>query len=205
MKAARIQSTPWLNLVSAAVLTALVAAPCPARADGAMFQSGGVRLTVTSLAAKTRSVSLSITLENTSNDNLLVAIIGPPIGVNGGAAFGPEAIGGVAYCIYNPRNVPVLGLDRSEQINGCLKADKPQLTLDTFTLIEAGKAVPMTLALTSLNPVDPAKDFSFSMTVAVLREAELNAPGANGDRSGSLPRSLRYISVGIAPLSFSQK
>jgi hypothetical protein len=177
---------------------------------GPAFQSGGIKVTVTSIAAKNRNVSLSLLLENKSKENLFLAVIGPPLGVNGGMAFGPEAIGGIAYCIYNPRNLSVLGLDRAEQISGCLKADKPQLTPDTFTLIEAGNAVPMNVAFTSVNVVDLEKDFSFSMNVAVFREADLNPPDDNGalgpkNKSSALPKSLRYLSVGISSLPLNQK
>ena len=178
--------------------------------SGPAFQSGGIKVIMTSIAAKDRKISLALSLENVSKENLFLAVIGPPLGVNGGAAFSPEAIGGVAYCIYNPRNVSVLGLDRADQITGCLKADKPQLTLDTFTLIEAGDAAPMNVAFVSLIPADLEKDFSFSMNVAVFKEADLIPPddvGAAGAKSKpqALPKSLRYLSVGIAPLPLNRK
>ena len=169
------------------------------------FQTAGIKVTVTSLAARERKATVALSVENTTMDNLFLAIIGPPLGTSGTAAFSPEAIGGIAWCIYNPRNVSVLGLDRNEQINGCLKADKPQLPLDTFTLIEAGNAAPMTVAFTSLNPVEPEKDFSFSMTVAVFKEADLEPSDAGSGKTKSLPRSLRYLSVGIAPIPLNQK
>jgi hypothetical protein len=152
---------------------------------------------VNSIAAK-NGVSLSLSLQNTSKDNLFLAVIGAPIGINGGIAYGPAAIGGVAYCIHNPSNAPVITLDRSEQITACLKAEKPRLTPDMFTLVEAGGTVPMTVEFTSsLNTVDPEKDFSFSMNVAVFREADLNA---SDDKTKPLPKSLRYLSIGVPPL-----
>jgi hypothetical protein len=177
-----------------------------AQTVGPTFQSGGIKVTVTSIAAKNRNVSLALSLENVSKENLFLAVIGPPLGVNGGAAFSPEAIGGVAYCIYNPRNAAVLGLERSEQIAGCLRGDKPQLTPDTFTLIEAGNSAPMNVAFVSAGPADLDKDFSFSMNVAVFKEADLGSPddGAKG-KPPPLPKSLRYVSVGIAPLPLKEK
>ena len=173
---------------------------------GPAFQSGGIKVIVTSIAAKNRNVSLSLSLENISKENLFLAVIGPPLGVNGGAAFSPEAIGGVAYCIYNPRSASVLSLERSEQIAGCLKADKPQLTPDAFTLIEAGNAAPMNVAFVSAGPADLDKDFSFSMNVAVFKEADLGSPddGAK-NKPPALPKSLRYLSVGISQLPLNQK
>jgi hypothetical protein len=178
----------------------------PGQTAGPAFQSGGIKVSVTSIAAKKNNVSLSLSLENASKENLFLAVIGPPLGINGGTAFGPAAIGGVAYCIYNPRNAPAVGLDRSEQISGCLKAEKPQLTPDTFTLIEVGNAIPMTVAFASPNAADPDKDFSFSMNVAVFREADLNPPDDNaGTKNRPLPKSLRYLSVGIAGLPLNAK
>jgi hypothetical protein len=189
----------------AAAGVAILAAPAVALAQGAPpvppFQSGGIKVTVNSIAAK-NGVSMSLSLQNTSKDNLFVAVIGPPIGINGGIAYGPAAIGGVAYCIHNPSNAPVTTLDRSEQITACLKAEKPQLTPDMFTLVEAGNTVPMTVEFTtSVNAVDQDKDFSFSMNVAVFREADLNAPDDNaGAKTKPLPKSLRYLSIGVPPL-----
>jgi hypothetical protein len=187
---------------SAPAATAAPSGPMPTQAAGPPSHSGGIKLSVTSIAAKTRNVALSLSLENISKENLFLAVIGPPVGINGGVAFSPEAIGGVAYCIYNPRNVSLLGLDRADQISGCLKAEKPQLTPDTFTLIEAGNAVPMNVAFGS-SPVDREKDFSFSMNVAVFKESDLDPPGdsiASGAKTKPLPKSLRYLSLGIAPL-----
>jgi hypothetical protein len=101
-------------------------------------------------------------------------------------------------------------LERTFEINGCLKGAKPQLTLDTFTLIDAGNAVPMNVGFAGLNPVDQAKDFSFSMNVAVFKESEANSADADTALGGKskeqkLPKSLRYISVGIPSVPLSQK
>jgi hypothetical protein len=178
----------------------------PERAAGPEFQSGGIKVSVVSAAANGKNVSLSLSLENASKENLFLAIIGPPVGINGGTAYGPAAIGGVAYCIYNPRNAPVVTLDRSEEITGCLKAEKPALTPDTFTLVEAGNAVPMTIGFGSVVPVNADKDFSFSMNVAVFREADLNSPDdTTGAKVKPLPKSLRYLSIGIPSLPLNKK
>lgn len=191
----------FVILASPAAVLAQGTAPAPAPE----FQSGGIKLTVISAAASGKNVTLSLSMENASKENLFLAIIGPPVGINGGNAYGPAAIGGVAYCIYNPRNAPVVTLDRSEEITGCLKAEKPVLTPDTFTLIEAGKAIPVTMAFGSVTAFDPDKDFSFSMNVAVFREADLNVPDDNtGAKSKPLPKSLRYLGVGIPRLSLKK-
>jgi hypothetical protein len=167
---------------------------------------------VTSLAAKAGHVGVSLLMENKSAENLMVAIIGAPLGLNGGNAFGPEAIGGIASCIYNPSNISPIGLDRAFEITGCLKGDKekPRLTPEVFTLIEAGNAITMNVAFGSYSPVDLEKDFSFSMNLAVFKEADLNPPDDNGGlgakaKSSALPKSLRYLSVGIGSLPLNQK
>jgi hypothetical protein len=192
-------------LATTAAALAQGAASTPGRAASPEFQSGGIKLTVISAAASGKNMSLSLSLENASKENLFLAIIGPPIGINGGNAYGPAAIGGIAYCIYNPRNAPVVMLDRSEEITGCLKSEKPVLTPDTFTLVEAGNAVPVTMEFGSVIALDPDKDFSFSMTVAVFREADLNAPDDNaGAKPKPLPKSLRYLGIGIPRLSLKK-
>ena len=186
--------------------------PPAAPSIGPAFQSGGIKVTVTSLAAKGGHVGVSLLMENKSAENLMVAVIGAPLGLNGGNSYSPEAIGGIASCIYNPSNASVVGLDRAFEISGCLKGDKekPRLTPDVFTLIEAGNAITMSVAFGSFTPVDPDKDFSFSMNVAVFKEADLNPPDDNGalaakNKSSALPKSLRYLSVGIGSLPLNQK
>jgi hypothetical protein len=187
-------------------------APLPTgSATGPSFQSGGIKTTVVSISAKAHSVSISLLLENKTTENLLVSVIGPPIGTNGGNAFDVEAIGGISYCIFNPKNDTVHKLDRSFEISGCLKDEKPQLELNTFTLIEAGNAVPMNVAFFGGAMVEPDKDFAFTMTVAVFRETDLNSSDDGGGalaakgKTQTLPKSLRYISVGIASLPLNQK
>jgi hypothetical protein len=199
--------------------TSAAPAPAPAGAPaataagvstGPSFQSGGIKVTVTSLAGKANHVAISVLLENRGKENLLVAVIGPPLGVNGGAAYSPEAIGGIASCIYNPHNDVVKSLDRALEISGCLKDDKPQLTPDTFTLIEAGNAVPMNVAFGSGDPIDVDKGFSFSMNLATFKESDLASDESGGalaakNKVPTLPKSLRYLSVGITSLPFDQK
>jgi hypothetical protein len=176
------------------------------QAAGPSFQSGGLKVTVASISAQGANVSLSLLVENKTQENLLVSVIGPPLGTNAGNVLGPAAIGGISYCIYNPQNNVVLQLERSFEINGCLKGEKPQLTLDSFTLIDAGNAVPMNVGFSGFNPVDRGKDFSFSMNVAVFKESDANS-AADADTLGGkskeqkLPKSLRYISIGISPMS----
>jgi hypothetical protein len=183
----------------------------PLPPTGPSFQSGGIKATVTSLAGQASRVALSLLLENKTKESLLVAIVGPPIGVNGGNAYSPDAIGGIASCIYNPHNLPVKTLDRATEISGCLKGDQPQLTADTFTLIEAGNAVPMNVAFASPYSLDLNKDFSFSMNVAVFKESDLSASDSGGSslttkgHTATLPPSLRYISVGIPSLPLNQR
>lgn len=179
---------------------------------GPSFQSGGIKATVTSLAGQKTHVSLSLLLENKTNENLLIAVIGPPLGVNGGNAYLPVAIGGVASCIYNPGNRDVKSLDRADEISGCLRGDKPQLTPDIFTLIDAGNAVPLDLVFdSSYYNIDMNKGFSFSMNVAVFKESDLRVSDSGGSalstkgHAPTLPSSLRYISVGIPSLPFDQK
>jgi hypothetical protein len=173
------------------------------------FQSGGLKATVTSISGKGGNVSITLLVENKTQENLLVSMIGPPLGTNGGNVFEPVAVGGISYCLYNPQNNIVHMLERSFEINGCLKGAKPQLTLDTFTLIDAGNAVPMNVGFAGLHPVDQAKDFSFAMNVAVFKESDAGAD--SGDALGGkskeqkLPKSLRFISLGIPSLPLSQK
>ncbi len=173
------------------------------------FQSGGLKATVTSISGKGGNVSITLLVENKAQENVLVSVIGPPLGTNGGNVFEPVAVGGISYCLYNPQNNIVHMLERSFEINGCLKGAKPQLALDTFTLIDAGNAVPMNVGFAGLNPVDQAKDFSFSMNVAVFKESDAGADSddALGGKSKEhkLPKSLRYISLGIPSLPFTQK
>jgi hypothetical protein len=173
------------------------------------FQSGGVKATVTSISGKGGNVSITLLVENKTQENVLVSVIGPPLGTNGGNVFEPVAVGGISYCLYNPQNNIVHMLERTFEINGCLKGAKPQLTLDTFTLIDAGNAVPMNVGFAGLHPVDQAKDFSFAMNVAVFKESDAGAD--SGDALGGkskeqkLPKSLRFISLGIPSLPFTQK
>ena len=180
-----------------------------AQAGGPSFQSGGLKATVASISAQRANVSLALLLENKMQENLLVSVIGPPLATNAGNVFPPVAVGGIAYCLYNPHNNVVAQLERAFEINGCLKGDKPQLTLDTFTLIDAGNAVPMNIGFAGLNPVDPAKDFSFSMNVAVFKESDANSDSDNAlaakSKEQKLPKSLRYISIGITSLPLNQK
>lgn len=181
-----------------------------APAAGPSFQSGGLKATVTSISAQRDSISISLLIENRTSENLLVSVIGPPIGTNGGNVYSPVAVGGISYCIYNPKNINRSQLDRSSQINGCLRGDKPELLLDSFTLIDAGSTVPMNVGFTSGWQVDQEKDFSFAMNVAVFKESDANfdadADALGGNPKGQkLPKSLRYISVGIPSLPFSQK
>jgi hypothetical protein len=174
------------------------------QAAGPSFQSGGLKATVTSRAAQGGNISLALLIENRTQENLLVAVIGPPLGTNGGNVFDPVAIGGISYCIYHPQNNPRHMLERTFEINGCLKGEKPQLTLDSFTLIDAGNAVPMNIGFLGPARVDVAKDFSFSMNVAMFKESDANAdtdnPLGTKSKEQKLPKSLRYISIGISPL-----
>jgi hypothetical protein len=202
--------TPSLAAFAQQRAPAPPAASAAAQAGGPSFQSGGLKATVTSISGKGSNVSLSLLVENRTQENVLVSVIGPPLGTNGGNVFDPVAIGGIAYCIYNPQNVTRHNLERTFEINGCLKGEKPQLTLDAFTLIDAGNAVPMNLGFQNGFGVDLTKDFSFSMNVAVFKESEANAADSDNALSAKskeqkLPKSLRYISVGIPSLPFSQK
>jgi hypothetical protein len=200
---------------AAVAVLALLTPSLPAVAQRAgaapSFQSGGLKATVTSISAQRTNVSISLLIENRTPENLLVSVIGPPIGTNGGNVYDPVAVGGIAYCIYNPQNIARHQLDRSFEINGCLKGDKPQLTLDSFTLIDAGSTVPMNVGFSGGWVIDQEKDFSFSMNVAVFKESDANVD-ADADtalggkpKGQKLPKSLRYISVGIPSLPFSQK
>jgi hypothetical protein len=79
-----------------------------------------------------------------------------------------------------------------------MKGDKPQLTPDTFTLIEAGHAAPMNVAFGSGDPIDPDKGFSFAMNLAAFKESDLAASDDSGGAlaaktKASLPKSLRYL------------
>jgi hypothetical protein len=191
-----------------ALLTQSLAASAQ-QAGAPSFQSGGLKATVTSISGKGGNVSITLLVENKAQENVLVSVIGPPLGTNGGNVFEPVAVGGISYCLYNPQNNIVHMLERTFEINGCLKGAKPQLTLDTFTLIDAGNAVPMNVGFAGMHPVDQAKDFSFSMNVAVFKESDAGAD--SGDALGAkskeqkLPKSLRYISLGIPSLPFTQK
>ena len=98
-----------------------------AQAGGPSFQSGGLKATVTSISAQGSNVSLSLLIENKTQENLLVSVIGPPLGTNGGNVFDPVAIGGISYCIYNPQTTSGTA-GAGLRNNGCLKGDKPQLT-----------------------------------------------------------------------------
>lgn len=186
------------------------APPAPAAAQGGpSFQSGGLKATVTSFSAQGGNISLALLIENKTQENLMVAVIGPPIGTNGGNVYDPMAVGGISYCLFNPHNNPAHSLERTFEINGCLKGEKPQLTLDTFTLIDAGSAVPMNIGFASPWKIDESKDFSFSMNVAVFKESDANADSDNAlagkSKEQKLPKSLRYISVGIPSLSLARK
>jgi hypothetical protein len=187
------------------------AAPAPAAAQGGpSFQSGGLKATVTSIAAQGSSISLALLIENKTQENLMVAVIGPPIGTHAGNVYGPVAVGGISYCLFNPHNNPPPSLERSFEINGCLKGEKPQMTLDTFTLIDAGSAVPMNVGFSSPWKIDESKDFSFSMNVAVYKESEAGADSDNAlsgakSKEQKLPKSLRYVSVGIPSLTLGRK
>jgi hypothetical protein len=195
-----------LGQLAAITMLALLSQSAGAAAQaGPSFQSGGLKATVTSVSAQGGNISLALLVENRTQENLLVAVIGPPLGTNGGNVFDPVAIGGISYCIYNPQNNVRHNLERTFEINGCLKGEKPQLTLDTFTLIDAGNAVPMNIGFQSAQRVDTAKDFSFSMNVAVFKESEANSDSDNPlgakSKEQKLPKSLRYISIGISPMS----
>jgi len=187
------------------------APPAPASAQGGpSFQSGGLKATVTSFAAQGGNISLSLLLENKTQENLMVSVIGPPIATNGGNVYGPVAVGGISYCLFNPHNNLPLSLERSFEINGCLKGEKPQMTLDTFTLIDAGSAIPMNVGFGSPWKIDESKDFSFAMNVAVFKESEAGADSDNAlsgtkSKEQKLPKSLRYVSVGIPSLTLGRK
>jgi hypothetical protein len=187
------------------------AAPAPAAAQGGpSFQSGGLKATVTSIAAQGSSISLALLIENKTQENLMVAVIGPPLATHAGNVYDPVAVGGISYCIYNPQNFMRHTLERTFEINGCLKGEKPQLTLDTFTLIDAGSAVPMNVGFSSPWKIDESKDFSFSMNVAVYKESEAGADSDNAlsgakSKEQKLPKSLRYVSVGIPSLTLGRK
>jgi hypothetical protein len=201
--------TPCLTASAQQRAPAQPAAGATAQAAGPSFQSGGLKATVTSIAAKGGNISLALLIENRTQENLLVSVIGPPLGTNGGNVFDPTAVGGISYCIYNPQNNLRHMLERTFEINGCLKGEKPQLTLDSFSLVDAGNAVPMNIGFLGPYPVDLAKDFSFSMNVAVFKESDANADSDNPlgakSKEQKLPKSLRYISVGIPSLPLSQK
>lgn len=186
------------------------APPAPASAQGGpSFQSGGLKATVTSIAAQGSSISLALLIENKTQENLMVAVIGPPLATHAGNVYDPVAVGGVSSCIYNPQNNVRHMLERTFEINGCLKGEKPQLTVDTFTLIDAGSAVPMNVGFQSPWKIDESKDFSFSMNVAVYKESEAGADSDNAlagkSKEQKLPKSLRYVSVGIPSLTLGRK
>lgn len=210
MRRLRLRQFAMIALLAPLTLAIMVHAQrAAAQSPGPSFQSGGLKATVTSFSAQRANVALALLLENKSQENLLAAVIGPPLAINAGNVFQPVAGGGIAYCLYNPHNNVVVQLERTLEINGCLKGDKPELTLDSFTLIDAGNAVPMNVGFQGLSPVDPAKDFSFSMNVAVFKESDANSDSDNAlaakSKEQKLPKSLRYISVGISPLPLNQK
>jgi hypothetical protein len=69
----------------------------------------------------------------------------------------------------------------------------------------------MTIAFVSANAIDPTKDFSFSMNVAVFKEADLNSADDNGgalapkNKTPSLPKSLRFLSIGMTSVPLNPR
>jgi hypothetical protein len=177
------------------------------------FQSGGIKATVTSIAADRRDKSrlaLSLVLENKTAENLMVAVIGPPIGTNAGADFWAQSVAGVTYCANNDARIfqPTTG----DYARNCLSGDKPPLSYLMFTLIEAGNAVPVTISLSSIGhggmEVQTSSDFSYAMSLAVFKESDLPNPASapNALKVGSpagTPPSLRYLSIGVAAISIT--
>jgi hypothetical protein len=180
------------------------------------FESNGLKATIDSVAGNEYNVSLSLLLQNTSKEKLMVAVISPPMGTHGGGSFPAVAVGGLAYCskLDGARN-PEFKISRAEHINFCLKGEKPELDLQSFTQVDAGSAVPITLALTSYLPsgsytkIDLNKPFSFAMNIAVFKEVDLekinSSNSLTNNKPTSLPSSLRYSSIGITSISLENK
>jgi hypothetical protein len=203
--------------------TKAAAAPPPAtipieaaQPKGPSFESNGLKATIDSVAGYEYKVSLSLLLQNTSKEKLMVAVISPPMGTHGGGGFPAVAVGGLAYCSkLDQAGNPEFKISRAEHIKFCLKGEKPELDLQSFTQIDPGSAIPMTLVLDSYlsggsyTKIDLNKPFSFAMNVAVFKEADLekinSSNSLTNNKPASLPPSLRYSSIGITSIPLENK
>jgi hypothetical protein len=185
---------------------AVTAAAATASPKGPSFESGGIKATVVSAAAGESTVTLSLILENKTKDDLLVAVIGEPGGVSNGSTFQGSAPSGLTSC--DPYGTI------HDKIVACLTGEDPKLPVQEFTLISQGNAVPVSIPfhwVSGADKMDKTQPFSFSMTVASIKDDQKSAPDSSdplqthksGTVTNQLPHGLRFISIGIPSISLS--
>ncbi|MGZ8157643.1 MAG: hypothetical protein ACXWT1_03915 [Methylobacter sp.] len=200
------------QLIPPAPVPPPVEATAPPAPKGPSFESNGLKATIDTVAGQRVNVSLSLLLQNISKEKLMVAVIGPPMGTNGGHGFFATNVSGVPFCAKPVEKRQRIDYDARQAAHNkfCLFGTKPELDFETFAVLDAGSAIPVTMSLKAKKSVDLNNSFAFSMAIAVFKEADLRqgAASANSLTSGQAatkPASLRFTSVGISNITFENK
>jgi hypothetical protein len=203
-----------MHTMLAAILTCLFASGAPAEDRPAQttsqktptFLSSGLKATVVTAAAQKDTGTLSLLLENTTQNDILVAAIGPAVGVNSGNTMVSNSISGIAACDGNAR-------DWHNRVINCLENEKPYLPLNEFTSIEHGNTIPFNITLAvPWHAVDKEMPVAFSLSVALMPESPASTVD-QGDplrvshaakHQAGLPDGMKFITVGFPSIDISQ-
>ena len=186
----------WLKRVLPLLLV-FGAAPSWGAAEP-VFSSGGIRAKIASIAAAPdkKSLTIAIVVDNVSESDLALAIVGQlPQAIDNKAnafAAGERTISGIATCQLNPK-AP------ERAASNCLTGATPALPPERYTFLEKGASLTVIMQFYRSAGQQPLGDMvSFSSLVAV-RQVTSTAPG--GKVAYGAPRT---VSVGIPLIPLSQ-
>ena len=165
-----------------------------------VFSSGGIRAKVISVAPASdkQSVTLGVIVENVSQDDQLIALLGqaPRAIDNKGNNFAAyiNTISGIALCNPDPGNSQVATAV-------CLDENSPRgLPVARYTLLEKGSSLTITLAFVRVGAQQPLGDqFTFSAQLAVRQTTNYGAVGGTKPTVGPA----KLVSIGIPLIPFN--
>jgi hypothetical protein len=181
----------WFKSAAVPLLLVLGTAAAWSAAEP-VFSSGGIRAKVASIAAAPdkKSLTVAVVIDNTSDGDLALAMIGqPPQAIDNKAnAFiaGERTISGIATCQLNPK-AP------EKATANCLNNTSSGLPPERYTFLEKGASLTVILHFYRGAGGAPLGDLiSFSSLVAVRQVSSPTAPA--GKVAYGAPRA---VSVGI--------
>ena len=170
--------------------------PHPAEARQPSFTSGGLRMTVGSVATSNdgRAITVSLVLSNDSPTDVLASIIGQIEGVDdAGNSFQGRQVSSFAHCQYSQT--------RDNALKDCTKPDN---VANSYTEIDKGNSVVIPVSMFSVSgQPSKGKKFSLSMTLGVVAQDSTTDSDALSPKSHQ-PMRMRLISIGVPLISINQ-